>query len=117
MQTLPFRGTGQQVQGIAFAYQAHADAQAAQPVRHPVVVVGAGPVGLSLAIDLAQRGQRVVVLDNDHKLSSGSRAICFAKRARVIAASDTAMMTAGASMITSATAMYPPYSISWLSRN
>lgn len=80
MQALPFRGTGQQVQGIAFAYQAHADAQAAQPVRHPVVVVGAGPVGLSLAIDLAQRGQRVVVLDNDHKLSSGSRAICFAKR-------------------------------------
>lgn len=76
----PFRGTGQEVQGISFAYQPHPDAQAAQPVRHPVVVVGAGPVGLSLAIDLAQRGQRVVVLDNDHKLSSGSRAICFAKR-------------------------------------
>ncbi len=80
MQALPFRGSGQQVQGIEFAYRAHADAQAAQPVRHPVVVVGAGPVGLSLAIDLAQRGQRVVVLDNDHRLSSGSRAICFAKR-------------------------------------
>ena len=78
--SLPFRGTGQEVQGISFAYQPHADAQAAQPVRHPVVVVGAGPVGLSLAIDLAQRGQKVVVLDNDHKLSSGSRAICFAKR-------------------------------------
>jgi 3-(3-hydroxy-phenyl)propionate hydroxylase len=45
-----------------------------------VVVVGAGPVGLTLAIDLAQRGQRVVLLDNDHRLSSGSRAICFAKR-------------------------------------
>ncbi len=49
-------------------------------VLHPVVVVGAGPVGLSLAIDLAQRGQPVVLLDNDHKLSTGSRAICFAKR-------------------------------------
>jgi 3-(3-hydroxy-phenyl)propionate hydroxylase len=45
-----------------------------------VVVVGAGPVGLTLAIDLAQRGQRVVVLDNDYKLSFGSRALCFAKR-------------------------------------
>jgi 3-(3-hydroxy-phenyl)propionate hydroxylase len=45
-----------------------------------VVVVGAGPVGLSLAIDLAQRGQPVVVLDNDCKLSTGSRAICFSKR-------------------------------------
>ena len=76
----PFHGTGQEVQGISFAYQPHPDAQAAQPVHHPVVVVGAGPVGLSLAIDLAQRGQRVVVLDNDHRLSTGSRAICFAKR-------------------------------------
>ena len=47
----------------------------------PLVVVGAGPVGLSLAIDLAQRGQPVLLLDNDHKLSTGSRAICFAKRA------------------------------------
>jgi 3-(3-hydroxy-phenyl)propionate hydroxylase len=45
-----------------------------------VVIVGAGPVGLSLAIDMAQRGVKVVLLDNDHKLSSGSRAICFAKR-------------------------------------
>ncbi|WP_259372602.1 MULTISPECIES: FAD-dependent oxidoreductase [Piscinibacter] len=53
---------------------------AASPARHPVVVVGAGPVGLSLAIDLAQRGQRVLLLDNDDKLSTGSRAICFAKR-------------------------------------
>ena len=45
-----------------------------------MVVVGAGPVGLSLAIDLAQQGLHVVVLDDDNRLSSGSRAICFAKR-------------------------------------
>ncbi len=45
-----------------------------------MIVVGAGPVGLSLAIDLAQRGVRVLLLDNDNKLSHGSRAICFAKR-------------------------------------
>ena len=50
------------------------------PARQAVVVVGAGPVGLSLAIDLAQRGQRVVLLDRDQRLSDGSRAICFAKR-------------------------------------
>lgn len=48
--------------------------------NHTVVVVGAGPVGLSMAIDLAQRGQAVVLLDDDNKLSVGSRAICFAKR-------------------------------------
>ncbi len=44
------------------------------------MIVGAGPVGLTLAIDLAQKGQKVVVLDNDFKLSTGSRAICFAHR-------------------------------------
>ncbi|CAN7731500.1 FAD-dependent oxidoreductase [Acidovorax sp. LjRoot66] len=75
-----FGGTGAQVQAIEFAYQRSPDQDAPAPAQHPIVVVGAGPVGLSLAIDLAQRGQRVVVLDNDCKLSSGSRAICFAKR-------------------------------------
>lgn len=75
-----FGGTGAELQAIEFAYVRSPDQDAAQPVHHPIVVVGAGPVGLSLAIDLAQRGQRVVVLDSDHRLSSGSRAICFAKR-------------------------------------
>jgi 3-(3-hydroxy-phenyl)propionate hydroxylase len=67
-------------EAMAFAYRASPDQRAAEPAYHPVVVVGAGPVGLSLAVDLAQRGVRVLLLDNDHKLSSGSRAICFAKR-------------------------------------
>lgn len=67
-------------QQVAFDYRRSPDQDAAEPVRHPVVVVGAGPVGLTLALDLAQRGQRVVLLDNDHRLSTGSRAICFAKR-------------------------------------
>ena len=75
-----FRGTGQEVQAITFAYQRSPDQDAAVPVHHPVVIVGAGPVGLSLAIDLAQRGQKVLLLDNDDKLSTGSRALCFAKR-------------------------------------
>ena len=48
--------------------------------RHPVVVVGAGPVGLATAVDLAQQGVPVVLLDDDNKLSIGSRAICFSKR-------------------------------------
>ena len=63
-----------------YAYRRNSDQDALQTVVHPVVVIGAGPVGLSLAIDLAQRGQAVVLLDNDNKLSSGSRAICFSKR-------------------------------------
>lgn len=47
---------------------------------HPVVVVGAGPVGLATAIDLARHGVPVVLIDDDCTLSTGSRAICFAKR-------------------------------------
>ena len=75
-----FHASGAEVQAIDFGYVRSPDQDRATPAQHPVVIVGAGPVGLSLAIDLAQRGQRVVVLDNDHKLSIGSRAICFAKR-------------------------------------
>jgi len=67
-------------QKLVFDYSRHADQDAAKPVRRPVVVVGAGPVGLALAIDLAQRRIPVVLLDNDNTLSTGSRAICFAKR-------------------------------------
>ncbi|AEC20667.1 hypothetical protein PT7_2127 [Pusillimonas sp. T7-7] len=48
--------------------------------RHPVVIVGAGPVGLSMALDLAQKNLPIVVIDDDYRLSTGSRAICFAKR-------------------------------------
>jgi 3-(3-hydroxy-phenyl)propionate hydroxylase len=77
---LGFDSSGAAIQAHAFSYRRSPDQDAAAPARHPVVVVGAGPVGLSLAIDLAQRGVRVVLLDNDSKLSTGSRAICFAKR-------------------------------------
>ena len=65
-----------------FGYRRHPDQDraAANVAEHPVVVVGAGPVGLSLAIDLAQRGQSVVLLDDADRIGEGSRAICFSKR-------------------------------------
>src|ERR1700682_1342582 len=65
-----------------FGYHRHPDQDrtGANLAAHPVVVVGAGPVGLSLAIDLAQRGLPVVLLDDDDKIGDGSRAICFSKR-------------------------------------
>ena len=50
------------------------------PHHWPVVIAGAGPVGLCAAIDLAQRGIDVLVLDEDNTVSVGSRAICWAKR-------------------------------------
>jgi len=49
--------------------------------HYPVTVVGAGPVGLTAAIDLAQQGQQVLLLDNDDTVSIGSRGVCYAKRA------------------------------------
>ena len=48
--------------------------------RVPLVVVGAGPVGLCAAIDAAQRGQPVLLLDEDHTVSIGSRGLCYAQR-------------------------------------
>lgn len=81
---LTYQSDGAAIQRHVFDYRRSPDQSATntlgRPARHPVVVVGAGPVGLSLAIDLAQRGQRVLLLDNDDRLSTGSRAICFAKR-------------------------------------
>ena len=65
-----------------FGYRRHPDQDrgAADVAEYPVIVVGAGPVGLSLAIDLAQRGQSVVLLDDADRIGEGSRAICFSKR-------------------------------------
>jgi 3-(3-hydroxy-phenyl)propionate hydroxylase len=65
-----------------FGYRRHPDQDraAATAAEHPVIVVGAGPVGLSLAIDLAQRGHSVVLLDDADRIGEGSRAICFSKR-------------------------------------
>ncbi len=67
-------------QALRFEHRRCAEQDAAAPLRTPVVIVGAGPVGMTLALDLAQQGIKVVLLDDDNKLSVGSRAICFAKR-------------------------------------
>jgi len=68
-----------------YAYERSPDQDAATPVRHKVIVIGAGPVGLATAIDLAQQGVEVVVLDDNDKVSFGSRAICFSQRTLDIA--------------------------------
>lgn len=48
-------------------------------VRHAVAIVGAGPVGLTAALELARRGIRSVVLDDKDTLNDGSRAICISR--------------------------------------
>ncbi|MBB2484381.1 FAD-dependent oxidoreductase [Mitsuaria sp. WAJ17] len=63
-----------------FDYRQSEEQRLGQPQPHTVVVVGAGPIGLSLALDCASRGLRVVVLDDNNSVSIGSRAVCYAKR-------------------------------------
>ncbi|WP_077003381.1 FAD-dependent monooxygenase [Variovorax sp. KK3] len=51
--------------------------------RHPIVIVGAGPAGLTLACDLASRGVRAVLLDEDDTVGvrgASSRGICYAQK-------------------------------------
>ncbi|MEM8855632.1 MAG: FAD-dependent monooxygenase, partial [Pseudomonadota bacterium] len=48
--------------------------------RHPVVIVGGGPIGMALALDLGRKGIETVVLDDHDGVGMGSRAICFSKR-------------------------------------
>lgn len=65
-------------QQLELPYQPHDPGDTGQK---PLLIVGAGPVGLSLALDLGQRGHKVLVIDDNNHLSRGSRAICFSKRA------------------------------------
>ena len=62
-----------------FDYVAPPGLNAPEP-RHPVVIVGAGPIGLAVALDLAGYGIRSVILDDNNVVSVGSRAICWSKR-------------------------------------
>ncbi|MGJ8545853.1 MAG: FAD-dependent oxidoreductase [Sulfitobacter sp.] len=52
----------------------------APEARWPVAIIGAGPIGLAMAVDLALQGIKSVVLDDNNVVSIGSRAICWAKR-------------------------------------
>src|SRR5690554_3192312 len=61
-------------------YLAPPELSGAGPGRYSVAIVGAGPIGLALAIDLALQGISSVLLDDNDMVSRGSRAICWAKR-------------------------------------
>lgn len=47
---------------------------------HELVIVGGGPVGLTLALDLGRRGHNIVLLNQFDFVPGGSKAICFSKR-------------------------------------
>jgi len=54
--------------------------QGVEPGRHPVVIAGGGPVGMSLALGLANHGVRSVILEADDTVCVGSRAACISRR-------------------------------------
>ncbi len=56
------------------------DPQRNERQLHPVVIVGAGPVGLCVALGLANHGAPSVVLESDDSVCAGSRAICVSRR-------------------------------------
>ena len=66
--------------GKRFAYRRPRELDGGAMQRHPVIIVGAGPIGLAAAIDLALHGIHSIVLDDNDVVSTGSRAICWAKR-------------------------------------
>jgi len=63
-----------------YSYRQSEEQQTGTVKRHKVVVIGAGPIGLTAALDFAQRGIPTVVLDDNNTVSIGSRAVCYAKR-------------------------------------
>lgn len=48
-------------------------------LRHPVIISGAGPIGMTAALTLARHGVKSVLLDRKSTFNDGSRAICIAR--------------------------------------
>ncbi|MFM2066532.1 MAG: hypothetical protein RLZZ584_1441 [Pseudomonadota bacterium] len=70
---------------IYYRYQVYpAAARPAGDMVAPVLVVGAGPIGLALALDLARQGVKVVLIEAQQQVCEGSRAIVFTRRSMEI---------------------------------
>lgn len=63
-----------------YDYVRSTDQDSQNPIQHPVVIIGAGPIGLAAAVDFSIKGIPVVVIDDNNTVSVGSRAVCYAKR-------------------------------------
>ena len=72
---------------IYYDYTVHAPwlpSQHGPQPRHPVVIAGGGPVGMTAALELARHGVRCVLLESELQVSEGSRAIVFTRRSMEI---------------------------------
>ncbi|WP_212748444.1 FAD-dependent monooxygenase [Maribacter algarum] len=57
-----------------------ADMESDTVTNYQVAIIGAGPAGLTAALDLANRGISSVVFSKENTVSIGSRALCFSKK-------------------------------------
>lgn len=64
-----------------YDYKKSADQASPRPVHHPLIIVGAGPIGLAAGLDADIHGIPAVILDENNTVSVGSRAVCYSKRA------------------------------------
>ena len=65
---------------VAYPYERSPDQDADAPVRHPVVVIGAGPIGLGVPSTSPTGRARSWCSTTTKGVASARRAICFAKR-------------------------------------
>lgn len=68
-------------QNPVYDYIKSADQKTDEIAHHPLVIVGAGPVGLAAGLDAGMHGIPAVILDDNNTVSVGSRAVCYSKRA------------------------------------
>ncbi len=66
-----------------YPFERPADMDAPQGT-YPVVIVGAGPAGLVLAIQLALQGVKPVLIESEAQVSGGSRAVALTRRSMEI---------------------------------
>ncbi|NDF46563.1 MAG: FAD-binding protein, partial [Betaproteobacteria bacterium] len=72
---------------LYYNYQVHQPWLASQhgpQQRQQVVIVGSGPAGMVLALELARHGVPSVILTSELQVSQGSRAIVFTRRSMEI---------------------------------
>ncbi|VCU68961.1 3-(3-hydroxy-phenyl)propionate/3-hydroxycinnamic acid hydroxylase [Pigmentiphaga humi] len=68
------------MQDQAFPFVPPAEMRGAPASVHPVAIVGAGPVGLTLALTLARHGVPAVLLEDQAQVCTGSRALGMSRR-------------------------------------
>jgi 3-(3-hydroxy-phenyl)propionate hydroxylase len=64
-----------------YPFERPPELDSADRVHLPVIIVGAGPIGMAMGLELDRQGISSIILDDDNKVSVGSRAMLWSKRA------------------------------------